>query len=223
MSIAVLVLVWRHIRRLDAFLLSCLTISASLFLAQKVIWVIMAVRRNRSSGTVPRLDIRRFPRSGLHQPVIQIRFDIKTPWVAKPGHYIYLTLPRLRSLGLGALESHPFMISWTLEDVQTQVKTVILLIQVGRGFTHRLQFANPLGSVIIDGPYGGHEVDTMIRYDKVLLLSSGIGIAAHLEYARYLILAHNTKKARVRRLTVVWKLDTLSRFIAVKLCGQNPG
>ncbi|KAF1363095.1 hypothetical protein EJ07DRAFT_152612 [Lizonia empirigonia] len=212
LSIAVLALVWLHIHPLDVFLLSCLTSSASLFLAQKVLWVIFTVRRNHGSHSLSRLDIRRFPRSGLHQPVLQIRIDVKKSWVARPREYIYLILPRLRSMGLGVLESHPFMIAWTIEDEETQLRTVVLLVQVCKGFTQRLQFANPLGSTIIDGPYGGHEVDTLVKYDKILLLSSGIGIAAQLESARYLILAHDKKTARIRRLTILWRLDTTDDF-----------
>lgn len=207
LSIAVLILVWLHLRRLDAFLLSCLTVAASLFLAQKVLWVILIVRRNYGTKSVSQMTVHRFPRSGLHQPVIQVRIDVKQPWRVKPGQYIYLTLPRLRSLGLGMLESHPFMISWTIEDKQTRVKSIVLLAQVRRGFTQRLQFANPLSSKIIDGPYGGKEIDILARYDTILLMSSGIGIAAHLEAARFLLLAHNKQTARIRRLTILWKLE----------------
>jgi hypothetical protein len=35
-------------------------------------------------------------------------------------------------------------------------------------------------SALIDGPYGGLEADSFTKHDKILLMSDGIGIAAHL-------------------------------------------
>ena len=208
LSITILILVWLHVRRLDAFLISCFAIPVCLFVAQKALWIMLTVRRNYGSDPISRMTVDRFPRPGLHQPIIQVRLDIRRPWAVRPGQYIYLTVPKLRSLGLGVFESHPFMIAWAVEDQQTRLRKIVLLVQVRSGFTQRLQFANPLSSTVIDGPYGGNEVDMMAKYDTILLMSSGIGIAAHLEAARYLLLAHNKQTARIRRLTILWKLET---------------
>ncbi|KAF2633016.1 hypothetical protein BU25DRAFT_87617 [Macroventuria anomochaeta] len=207
-SIAMLILVWLHISRLDAYLLSCLTVAASMLLVQKTLWVICTVRRNYGSGPLSRISVIRYPGPGLQKPVIQVRLDIKKSWTVKPGQYVYLTLPGLRSLGLGLFESHPFMIAWAVEDEQARLRTIVLLVQVRSGFTQKLQFANPLSRVIIDGPYGGNEAHAMAKYDKVLLMSSGIGIASHLDTARHLLLAHDRQTARVRRLTILWLLET---------------
>lgn len=215
LSIAMLTLVWLHIHQLDAFLLSCFTVAASLFTVQKVLWVILAMRRNYGLSSISRMTVNRFPRSDLHQPIVQVRIDVKKPWTAKPGQYIYLTLPRLRSLGLGILESHPFMVAWVIEDEQTRVQTIVLLVKVRHGFTQKMQFTNPLGSKLIDGPYGGNEVNILAKYDTVLLMSSGIGIAAHLEAARYLLLAHNKQTARIRRLTILWKLEARGEYTVI--------
>ena len=148
----------------------------------------------------------------MHNTIIQVRLDIKKSWTVKPGQYIYLILPKLRSLGLGVFESHPFMIAWVVENEQVRSNTIVLLVQVRRGFTQKLQFANPLSSAIIDGPYGGNELEMMAKYDKILLMSSGIGIASYLNTARYLLLAHDKQTARVRRLTILWLLETQGEF-----------
>jgi predicted ferric reductase len=208
LSITVLVLLWLHMHQPDTYLLSCLSLATGLSLFQKILWLIYILRRNYGSGPKPRTTIIRFPRSGLDGHVFQVRIDIKKTWKVKPGQYVYLTLPRLRSLGLGLFESHPFMIAWAIEDEQARLRTVVLLVQVRRGFTQKLQFSNPLNSAIIDGPYGGNEVDVLADYDKILLISSGIGIASHLDTARHLLLAHHRQTARVRRLTVLWLLET---------------
>ena len=62
-------------------------------------------------------------------------------------------------------------------------------------------------SALVDGLYGGLEANLFTAYDKVLLMLNGIGIAAYLHTARYLLFAHNKQTARVRRLTVVWVLE----------------
>ncbi|UPX14878.1 uncharacterized protein EKO05_0005349 [Ascochyta rabiei] len=210
-SVAILILVWLHVRQLNTFLLSCFTIAASLLLVQNILWVIFTFQGNYGRS-IRHMSVTRFPRSGLHKPVIQVRLDIKKPWPVKPGKYIYLTLPRLRSLGLGIVESHPFMIAWAVENEQIRSRSIVLLVQVRGGFTQKLQFANPLSPVIIGGPYGGNEADAMANYDKILLMSSGIGVASHLDTARYLLLAHDRQTARVRRLTMVWLLETQDDF-----------
>ena len=104
------------------------------------------------------------------------------------------------------------MIAWVSENEKGQATTIILLVQCYRGFTRRLKIANTDLPALIDGPYGGLEADSLTKYDKILLMSNGIGIAAHLYTARYLLFAHNQQTARVRRLTVVWVLETQGIF-----------
>jgi predicted ferric reductase len=166
------------------------------------------IYRNFGSGPSCRASTVRFPLSGPGDEVIQVWIDIKKPWNPRPGQFIYLSLPALRTLRLGILESHPFMVAWPTTDEKGQLKSIVLLVQAHRGFTRKLQLMNFTAPTIIDGPYGGAETQAMGNYDKILLLSCGIGLASHLSTARHLLLAHNQQTARVRRLTLVWLLET---------------
>jgi hypothetical protein len=126
---------------------------------------------------------------------------------------VYLSIPALRGFGLGIMEAHPFMVAWTIDDESGCLKTIVLIVQSHKGFTHRLKMAHGLPRAFIDGLYGGSDAETLGTYDKVLLLSSGIGIAAYLNTARYLLLAHNKQTARVRRLTIAWLLESQGTFL----------
>ena len=58
----------------------------------------------------------------------------------------------------------------------------------------------------VDGPYGS--VESLEQFDKVFFVASGIGLAAHLLAIRHLIQTHNDKTSRVRRLSLLWFLET---------------
>ena len=62
----------------------------------------------------------------------------------------------------------------------------------------------------MDGLYGS--VESLEHFDKVFFVASGIGLAAHLLAIRYLIYAHNEKTSRVRRLSLLWFLETKGQF-----------
>jgi predicted ferric reductase len=212
LAIAILVLLWLHINVLDTYLLVCFATAASTYLLQKVSWLLQFTYRNVGPGPSCQATILRNSHPGLGGEIIQIQVDTKRPWSVVPGQFVYLSLPRLRSLGFGFLESHPFMIAWVVENDKGHATTIMVLAQCYKGFTRRLQIANINASALVDGPYGGLEADCFTHYDKVLLMSNGIGIAAHLYTARYLLFAHNRQTARVRRLTLIWLLETQGMF-----------
>ncbi|KAF1840098.1 uncharacterized protein K460DRAFT_296976 [Cucurbitaria berberidis CBS 394.84] len=207
-AVASLILLWMHVRLLDTYLIVCLSTAASLYLLQKVSWLLYFLYQNFGSGPPCQASISRTLHSGRGEEVLQVRIATKKRWVVTPGQFVYLTLPHLRSLGLGMLESHPFMIAWATVDQEGKATSIMLLVQSCRGFTRRLHLANTLTPALIDGPYGGAGLNSFNNYDKVLLMSSGIGIAGHLSTARYLLLAHDLRTARVRRLTMTWLLET---------------
>jgi hypothetical protein len=207
-GVGILVLLWLHVSHIDMYLRICLITPASLLLIRNVAWFIYLAYRNLGSGPRGRATIKRFSQSEPGEEVLQVRIDVKKSWNPDPGQFIYLSLPSLRALRLGALESHPFMVAWPVMDERGRLKSIVLLVQACRGFTRKLQLSNLGSSALIDGPYGGCEKQALGNYDKVLLLSCGIGLAAHLNTARYLLLAHNQQTARVRRLTLVWLLET---------------
>jgi hypothetical protein len=98
------------------------------------------------------------------------------------------------------------MIAWSDED--ETCTSIVLLVRCCRGFTRKLRVADRNNYAIIDGPYGSNRLQSLSRYDKVLFLADGIGIATHLLPIRHLLRAHEDQTARVRRLTLVWLLET---------------
>lgn len=206
-SISILPLVWFHVSHLDTHVFICILVSGSLLLLQKFSWLIHFAYRNIGTGPRSVARIIRFPASGLGEEIIQVRIDVKKSWIPRPGQFVYVSLPRLRSLGLASLEYHPFMVAWPIQNETGHLASVVLLVQARRGFTRRLQLTTSI-SALLDGPYGCSDEEVLGSYDKVLLLSCGVGLAAHLSTARYLLLAHNQQTARIRRLTLVWLLET---------------
>lgn len=140
---------------------------------------------------------------------VEIEIALRRPWNVIPGQYIYITIPNMQNYGLGFLESHPFFISWAKGEGTGQ--SVVLLLEEARGFSRRvLRSMGNHPRVTVDGPYG--RKPSIDKFDKVLFMSSGIGIAAHLLLMRHLVRAHNSQTARVRRLTMVWVLHSQNQI-----------
>jgi len=68
---------------------------------------------------------------------------------------------------------------------------------------------------IVDGPYGGHT--DLNNFDKVLLMARGIDLVAQLLSARHLVQAHLDQTARVRRLSLIWILESKGTFATLPL------
>lgn len=88
-------------------------------------------------------------------------------------------------------------------------KEIYLLIEGRRGFSRALRQCKDVSSVILDGPYG--KSPPLDRFDKVLLIAHGVGIAAHLLTIRHLLRAHEEQTARVRRVSLTWVLENKGR------------
>jgi predicted ferric reductase len=207
-----MVLLWLHVPRLGTYTIVCLSTAGGLYILQKFLWISFVLYRNVGMGPQCRLTASHYTQPGAPSEVCQLRIDVKRGWKVKPGQFVYLSIPAIRGFGLGIMEAHPFMVAWTTDDESGRLKTIILIVQSHKGFTQRLKIAHGLPRAFIDGPYGGSDAETLDSYDKVLLLSSGIGIAAHLNTARHLLLAHNQQTARVRRLTIAWLLESQGTF-----------
>lgn len=63
--------------------------------------------------------------------------------------------------------------------------------------------------VQIQGPYGGHQPE---QYEKLVLLSNGIGMASHLAVAKYLIEVGN--RSLTRRINLVWYSQSIGKFLS---------
>lgn len=137
---------------------------------------------------------------------------LKRPWRIMPGQYIYISLHRRA----GLFESHPYMVAWIQEDPTR----LVLLSRRARGFSQRLDRVGGATSASINGPYGGINVHRLGSYDKVLFVAGGLGITAHFLAIQHLLRAHETQTARVRRLTLLWFLETRGMLARISKAQQ---
>lgn len=88
-----------------------------------------------------------------------------------------------------------------------------------RGITRRLLYyskeAEKAGGsispclVLFTGPHG---TSTSVgKYETVLMIASGLGIAAQLPYLKKLIYGYNTCRTQTRRVHLVWQLETIGK------------
>ena len=183
-SVTLLISLWLHVNS-STYITAAMAVASSLFLLQTVAFYANLVYRNIGSGLSCRVSSKRY------EQVVRIEVTLKRAWDSKSGQFLYLYLPRMRSLDFGIFESHPFMIAWDYtEPNQTVTKKVVLLAQPSNGFTKQLlkDFDNTF--TILDGSYG-NDLYSLKNYDTVLFMANGIGLAGVLMCIRHLIIAHN--------------------------------
>lgn len=144
--------------------------------------------------------------------VIKVNAQVPKHEIFKPGEYLYLYFTSLR--WRYRFQSHPFMITWcengkeTIEGRESDVTNLTFLIQPRSGLTARLRRelrlselssgkAKSRSPILFDGPYGQHL--SLERYETVMLVAKGIGVAGVLPYAGYLM-QRNYHDAEIKRL-----------------------
>lgn len=143
---------------------------------------------------------------------IRVRLILPRPVKAMAGQYINLWLPSLGLLSWA--QTHPLMItSWS----RTEQGVLDLLVEPRGGLTktlvcqaHATPKSNFSSLALYSGPHGISEcVD---KYESVMLVASGAGIAAIIPYAKKLIHGYNTCTSHVRRVHLVWQVESLGWF-----------
>jgi predicted ferric reductase len=140
--------------------------------------------------------------------MVKIRLQLPRPLIVEPGQYINLWLP---SASFWAFtQAHPFMVmSW--QDAPQE--TFDIFIQPRRGFTRNVAgLASPLSQPVprwamFGGPYGRNIA--IGRYETVLLVANGAGIAALIPFLKKLIHGYHTRQAFTRRIHLVWQIHDL--------------
>ncbi|KAI8220114.1 hypothetical protein K4K55_011750 [Colletotrichum sp. SAR 10_96] len=83
-----------------------------------------------------------------------------------------------------------------------------IIVDAGQSISlSKLQKAQQTYPAVFGGPHGMSIPVT--DYDVVLMVASGYGIAAQLPYLKRLIYEFNSRKARTRRIHLLWKLETI--------------
>ncbi|KAL4891325.1 putative cell surface metalloreductase [Aspergillus ambiguus] len=148
--------------------------------------------------------------------VVKMRLTLPRPVKVEAGQYINLWMPSV-SLWSWA-QTHPFTVtSWS----RGRQDTLDLLVQPRRGFSADiLRRIKPLseGSLsflsFFTGPHGVSErVD---NYESILVVASGFGIAAVVPYIRQMIYGYNTCTSQIRRIHLVWQVDSIGIAVAAQ-------
>ncbi|KAL2846614.1 hypothetical protein BJY01DRAFT_173064 [Aspergillus pseudoustus] len=148
-------------------------------------------------------------------PVItaaHIRILLPRPLKVEAGQYINLWMP---SVCLSSwMQTHPFtVVSWS-RDRQDAIE---LLLQPCDGLSANLVGYAPAAKessisflALFTGPHG--LVKDVSHYESVLVITSGFGIAAAIPYLKKMIYGYNTCTSQVRRLHLVWEVESVGEM-----------
>jgi predicted ferric reductase len=173
--------------------------STTLLLLNLVIY-----RNGMLSSDLPRAEIANC------NGIILIKVKLSRPVSIEAGQWVGLWMftqsARVRSL----FQSHPFIVaSWS----DAPQSTLSFLVEPRSGFTRKLLRHSTLPKkscvALFSGPHGSSI--PVNAYDVVLMVASGFGIAAQLPYLKKLMHEYNNRKARTRRVHLVWKLRNLGK------------
>ena len=182
---------------------ACATLGLST-LAQLGLWLYL----NAFTGKLgKRLTIERYNSElTAGRVVAQCHIALPRGWRVRAGDYIQLTVP---STSLSSIwQTHPFVVCWWQDDQHKTAIEISILMQSRGGFTKRLLHQAESRKQLpawIQGPFGVSGGFT--RQGTVVLLSTGIGIAAHLPHIKELVGASEDHRAYTKRLQVLWEPD----------------
>jgi predicted ferric reductase len=150
----------------------------------------------------------------------QVTAQMKRPWRFNPGQYAYLCVPAISTTAV--FQSHPLFLVWW---DQTRGEASFLA-SAQRGFTRDvLNYRGgwirlgelttdikdiPRHRTMIEGPYG--QPKDLGAYGTVLMVASGVGIAGHLSYLKYLLEAHAKRLVVTQKIRVHWQVTRASEF-----------
>jgi predicted ferric reductase len=200
-------LLWSHASLKSHFnLIGLITISAILTV-QKVIYVGLIFFRNRSfrATNIATSD-------KAKHALCQLVSTLERPWKYQPGQYVYIRIPRL---GLwrwyDRIESHPFQIAWYDNGDGDFIHSIHVPVEPQMGFSRRLETELSIEDIKVqlEGPYGDMQI---VNYDKIILISNGIGIVSHLAAVKYLLSLG--ARTRTRRIDLIWYSQSKSQNLS---------
>ena len=175
-----------------------LSLVSSVFILEKLIAIVYILFRNRSLRAVNLASVE------TYNTITKLVVTIETPWKYYPGQFVYLRIPGIPgpSFYSTRFQTHPYMLAWVSPDDGNNVSECQFLIESRRGFSKWLNCCLLSECKIqIDGPYGS--MRDINNYEKVVLISDGIGLTSHLSIVQYLL---NLKlsKNKTRRIDMTW-------------------
>ncbi|KAB8069861.1 hypothetical protein BDV29DRAFT_198373 [Aspergillus leporis] len=219
-----LISIWQHLGPSHnlprKYLLTCLC----MFTITGAIQLLRIIYRNKVLGKKSvRLVMKPYT-----EEIVQAVLHLPRPWVVRAGERINLGIP---SLGLFYLfQSHPFAITWWEDNGKGEAISIFLMFRARTGFTRKaLKYMEPDREywAWIDGPFGPSPVHNyglsreVGDYGHILMITTGIGIAAQLPYIKELL--HRRRSARIitQKITLVWQLDRTGDWESARDWLQN--
>lgn len=178
----------------------------SCWLLQKFHLTYQWLRLNYLTGGRNEASIEHYDQGSLKVDALLLHVTLSQPMKVHYGQYVHISIPTVPHTLLGRFQSHPYLVAWADGDDSKPSRTIALLVQCRSGFSNKLRLCQSPTRLSLHGPYGGSQA--LELFDKVLFMASGIGIAAHLLAAQRLLQAHNQQTSRVRRVSLLWFLDT---------------
>ncbi|KAH8432446.1 NADPH oxidase family protein [Aspergillus melleus] len=193
LALTALVALWRHVRLQKAFAQMYMIVGSAILVGTTILHVATLLIRNVTFNQFgSRAKVFRAKDSA------QIIVPVNRPFTVHAGMTVYVWMPGVSLLS--AFQCHPFSIAWWEVNDQGKASSISLLVQKKDGFTRRLiEHQAKEFLTFLDGPYG--EPIDLSSYSNILLVASGIGIAAQVPYIREL-LSHRPKS-----IFVAWELD----------------
>ncbi|KAE8130661.1 hypothetical protein BDV38DRAFT_289436 [Aspergillus pseudotamarii] len=143
---------------------------------------------------------------------VHIRVLLPRPVKVEAGQYINLWMPSVSLCSW--MQTHPLTVTSWSKDKQD---TVELLVKPRSGFTADLLRYAPAAAgssvsfpALFTGPHGVSEEAS--DYESILVLASGPGIAAAIPYLKKMIHSYNTCTSQVRRLHLVWQVESVDQM-----------
>ena len=152
---------------------------------------------------------------GYSKDEVQV-VNIRRPWKFGPRQYAYLTIPRVSSTAV--FQSQPYTITWWDESH----RRAFFLVSPQNGFSRNLLLyrsswiearqafrgkgvgLEPSLTTMIEGPYG--QCDDLGSFGTVIMIATGLGVAAQIPHIRHLLEAHQNREVRTQKIILYWKM-----------------
>lgn len=151
--------------------------------------------------------------------MVKLRLHLSQPLKIEPGQHINLWMPSVSFWSF--LQSHPFVVTSWAATPQT---TLDIFIQPRRGFTRDLLHLANQGKqadnkrVMFSGPHG--QIIPTGKYEKVVMIADGAGIAAQLPHLKRLIHGYHARQVFTRRIHLIWQISDIGA--AIQMLELNP-
>ena len=220
--------VWRHIT-LAIFSISLyMIVGFEVLSGSTLIQLAIVLHRNLALNQADAMASLSKLRFKKRKNILFIDIIVARPWKVRAGQYINLGVPTfsLRSI----FQSHSFIVACWIESISLYL---CALVKPQDGLTRQFfERAHEVNSFFLSSREDrqisrdrfyhvwiseSHEFGASVEeYNNILMIATGIEIAAQLLYVKKLIWGFNHCNVRIRRIHLVWQLNKTSMITSVQ-------